>query len=55
VRNEPDGSVAAVVEGDEAAVEALVDWMRRGPRHAAVTALAVEAEEPQGEHGFVVR
>jgi acylphosphatase len=55
VRNEPDGSVAAVVEGEEAAVDRLLEWMRTGPRHAVVTDVAVEAEEPRAEHGFDVR
>ena len=31
VRNEPDGSVAAHVEGEPGAVDALVAWCRRGP------------------------
>jgi acylphosphatase len=55
VRNEPDGSVVAVVEGEEAAVDRLLEWMRTGPRHAVVTDVAVETEEPRAERGFVVR
>ena len=55
VRNEPDGTVLAVVEGAAADVERLLDWMRTGPRHAAVAAVVTEPEEPRGERGFVVR
>lgn len=36
VRNEPDGSVAAHVEGDPSAVNDLVTWCRSGPSYAAV-------------------
>ena len=36
VRNEPDGSVAGHFEGDAEAVDALVDWCRRGPTGARV-------------------
>ena len=39
VRNRRDGSVEAVVQGDDAAVERLLDWSRRGPPGARVTAL----------------
>lgn len=36
VRNRPDGSVEAVVQGTSAAVDALVVWARRGPPLARV-------------------
>ena len=41
VRNEPDGSVAAHVEGEAAAVDALVAWCRRGPSGSRVRDVAV--------------
>lgn len=37
VRNNPDGTVEALLEGSQAAVDKLVDWMRQGPPRAAVT------------------
>jgi protein-L-isoaspartate(D-aspartate) O-methyltransferase len=55
VRNEPDGSVAAVLEGPRGRVEALVEWCRRGPRGAAVEELELAWEEPEGLAGFSVR
>ena len=55
VRNEPDESVAAHFEGDDAAVDALVDWCRRGPSYAAVRHVAVMEARPTGERGFDVR
>jgi acylphosphatase len=36
VRNEPDGSVRIVAEGEPDALEALAGWAERGPDHARV-------------------
>jgi acylphosphatase len=55
VRNTPEGSVEAVFEGDEQAVEQLVEFCRRGPSRAEVAAVDVTEEEPQGLSGFEVR
>jgi hypothetical protein len=33
----------------------MVDWCRRGPRHAAVADVEVSWEEPRGERGFAVQ
>jgi acylphosphatase len=52
VRNQPDGSVEAVVAGPEPAVQALLTACRRGPLLARVDSLSESfAELPQGE-GF---
>jgi acylphosphatase len=53
--NEPDGSVEAVLEGEEAAVERLLELVRGGPGHAEVARLDVSAEEPEGLRGFNIR
>jgi len=55
VRNRPDGSVEAALEGSLEAVEALVAWMRVGPSLAEVAGVEVRAEPVQGERGFRVR
>jgi acylphosphatase len=55
VRNTPEGSVEAVFEGDEQAVEQLVEFCRRGPSRAEVAAVDVTEEEPEGLSGFEVR
>jgi acylphosphatase len=55
VRNEPDGSVEAVFEGDSERVDSMVDWCRRGPAGAEVESVEAEDEQPQGELGFRVR
>ena len=56
VGNQPDGSVAGVFEGDENAVNALVDWCRQGPPAAVVERLDLRREACTGEFaGFSVR
>lgn len=46
VRNEPDGSVAAFAQGDDAAVNAFVEWCGRGPRNARVDRVEVDEAKP---------
>jgi len=55
VRNEHDGTVRAHVEGGADAVETLLSWLHRGPRHARVQHVDVQPTEPQGRSGFEVR
>ena len=55
VRNRPDGRVEALVEGDAAAVDALVAWMGRGPREAVVVSRTVTEASPEGGARFEVR
>ncbi len=39
VRNRDDGNVEALVQGEEAQVEQLIQWAREGPPGADVTSL----------------
>ena len=55
VRNLRDGSVEAEIEGEGAAVEAVLDWMREGPRGGDVTGVEVAELSPTGGTGFEVR
>jgi acylphosphatase len=55
VRNAPDGSVEAALEGDRDRVESLVRWLGRGPSLAEVEDVDVTWEDPHGETGFSVR
>jgi acylphosphatase len=48
VRNAPDGSVEAMVQGSETAVDALVEWARRGPPQARVDHVEIEPIETNG-------
>jgi acylphosphatase len=56
VRNQWDGSVEALFEGDAAAVDRLVDWCRVGPSRSDVTGVEV-ADAPSGppERSFRVK
>ncbi|CAN5675640.1 acylphosphatase [soil metagenome] len=55
VTNISGGGVEAWFEGDESAVERLVEWCRSGPGAADVESVEVEDERPRGETGFSVR
>ena len=54
VRNNDDGTVEAVFEGDPDAVTTLVDWAHDGPAGARVSRVEVAEEEPEGVTGFRV-
>jgi len=54
VRNEPDGSVAAHLEGPDDAVEEMVAWCRHGPRAAVVDGFEVGDAAPTGASSFEV-
>lgn len=51
-RNRGDGTVEAVFEGEEEAVESLVELCREGPRSARVDRVDVTDEDPEGLVGF---
>jgi acylphosphatase len=55
VRNCPDGTVEAVFEGEARAVEAMIEWVRKGPPTADVSRVEVTEEEPAGERSFRIR
>ena len=55
MRNNWDGAVEAVFEGDDEPVERLVAFMREGPRGARVDRVDVSDEQPEGLAGFDVR
>lgn len=55
VRNRADGTVEALVVGDEPAVAAVVEACRSGPRAATVTDVVVGEAEDDGSAGFAAR
>ncbi len=55
IRNNADGTVEGVFEGDAPAVERLVAFCREGPRGARVDRIEAVEEEPEGLRGFGVR
>jgi acylphosphatase len=56
VRNRPDGTVEAWLEGPVSAVAAVEHWIRDGgPPGARVTHVHGEDRAPVGMEGFVIR
>ena len=53
VRNRSDGTVEALVAGPAAAVDAIVEWARRGPPAARVSQVDQETTEPPESVGFI--
>ena len=54
-RNNADGTVEAVFEGDPGAVERMVELAREGPSGARVHRVDVAEEPAEGLAGFVVQ
>jgi acylphosphatase len=55
VRNRGDGSVEALVTGDDDAVAAMIEACRDGPFSARVAQVAVSEEADDGSTGFTPR
>jgi acylphosphatase len=55
IRNNSDGGVEAVFEGEPEAVERLVAFCREGPRGARVDEVDVHDEDVAGLEGFAIR
>jgi acylphosphatase len=54
-RNTWEGTVEAVLEGEPAAVERIVEFSQKGPGGARVERVDVTEEEPEGLSGFQIR
>jgi acylphosphatase len=54
-RNTPDGTLEAILEGDEDAVARIDAFAREGPEGAWVERVDENAEEPEGVSGFAIR
>jgi acylphosphatase len=55
VRNRVDGSVELRATGEDAAIGALIEACRQGPRAAIVSDVAVSDAEDDGSEGFSAR
>ena len=56
VKNQSNGTVAALCEGDEKAVLQLINCCRQGPAMAAVEHLDIKVEEYSGDFSnFLIR
>ena len=54
VRNRPDGTVEAHLEGDPAAVQSVAEWAQVGPRYARVSHVEVHAVADEGAASFEI-
>jgi acylphosphatase len=54
IKNRSDGAVEAEVEGEQAAVDAMLSWLDEGPPGADVTSMSTAELAPTGERGFRV-
>jgi acylphosphatase len=55
VRNLADGTVELLVEGDDAAVDRMLEWAGHGPARAEVTHVEVQDRPEEGHPGFAQR
>jgi acylphosphatase len=52
VRNRADGSVEALVQGDEKTIESIIEWAKRGPTFARVSSLTAKAAQVENLNTF---
>ena len=55
VRNLPDSTVETEIEGDESAVQRMLDWLRHGPAGARVDGVSVTELDAIGGEGFEIQ
>lgn len=55
VRNCSDGSVEAHLQGEQGAVDQMIERMRQGPTAASVEDMSIEEAEPENASRFEVR
>jgi acylphosphatase len=49
VRNRPNGSVEAIIEGEKTAVERMLQWLHQGSPNSIVETVDATEESPVGE------
>lgn len=56
VRNEPDGTVAVVAEGEEKDLKEFIEWCKNGPDHTKVEKVDIQWLKPTGQfNDFVIK
>lgn len=55
VKNLPDGRVEAIFEGEDADVQSMLEWCKKGPPHAIVRDVKITDKTYKGEFkGFFI-
>jgi acylphosphatase len=54
IKNRSDGAVEAEIEGEQAAVDAMLSWLDEGPPGADVSSMSTADLAPTGQRGFRV-
>ena len=54
VRNLPDGSVEALLEGEDSCVKKVAEWARHGPPRARVDSVSIELIPARNLSGFKI-
>lgn len=54
VKNRVDGTVYAEIEGEEDALQAMIDWCRQGPPYAKVERVEVQAAAEKNYTSFEI-
>jgi acylphosphatase len=54
IKNRSDGAVEAEIEGEPAAVDAMLSWLDEGPPGADVSSMSTADLAPTGQRGFRV-
>lgn len=49
VKNQPDGTVETVAEGEQEELDRFIEWCREGPENASVADVEVDRQEATGE------
>ena len=56
VKNQPNGDVKAIFEGEREMLEDMIDWCHKGPPMARVDEVETEWSEPSGDFdGFRIK
>ena len=55
VKNNPDGSVEAVFEGEEDKIKKITEFCKKGPSSATIESTDIKEETPENINGFGIR
>lgn len=50
IRNNPDGTVEALAQGEKKSLEEFIAWCKKGPSASQVEKVDIEWDDKQGDH-----